>query len=549
MTTTVEHATARAPYSSARASHLTGTWHLIRLALRRDRIVLPIWLLVLALAPAGTVGAYEQLYPTQVEREALTASMGNNPSIALLYGPAFDLSTAGGFTAWRFGTLLPLFLALVCVFTMTRHTRQEEDTGRQELLSSTVLGRYAALTASVVVCSVFGLATGLLTAGALIGAGLSATGSLALGLGFASVTWVFTAVAAITAQLAEYSRTANGIASAVLGVTFAFRALGDAATDVSWLSWLSPIGWSTQLRPFADERFWVLLIPLAVTVALLAVAYALQPRRDIGMGLLPTSLGPSGAAPSLRTPFALALRLHRGVFIGWLTGFAVMAVLFGGMAAGIGDLVGTSEQARQVFERMGGSDAIVEAFLAAMANSFGMVATLYAVQAALRMRAEESAVRVEPLLATGVGRLRWMGGHLVFVLLGSALLLAVAGLGMGLAHGLRVDDVGGQVSAVLVACIAQLPAVWLVAGVAVAVFGAVPKLTNTVWAVAAVFLLISMFGPALDLDQAVLDVSPFQHIPKLPGEELTVAPLAWLSAVAIAFIGAGMVAFRRRDIG
>ncbi|NIJ09933.1 ABC-2 type transport system permease protein [Saccharomonospora amisosensis] len=549
MTTTVEHVMARAPYSSTRAGNLAGTWQLIRLALRRDRIVLPIWLLVLALTPAGTVGAYEQIYRTQAEREALTASMGENPSIALLYGPAFDLSTAGGFTAWRFGTLLPLFLALVCVFTMTRHTRQEEDTGRQELLSSTVLGRYAALTASVVVCSVFGLTAGLLTAGALIGAGLPATGSLALGLGFAAVTWVFTGVAAISAQLAEYSRTANGIASAVLGVTFAFRALGDAAGDVSWLSWLSPIGWSTQVRPFADERFWVLLIPLAVAIALTAVAYLLQPRRDIGMGLLPTSLGPAGAAPRLRTPFALASRLHRGVLIGWLTGFAVMAVLFGGMAAGIGDLVGTSEQARQMFERMGGSDAIVEAFLAAMANSFGMVATLYAVQAALRMRAEETAVRVEPLLATGVGRLRWLTGHLVFVLLGSGLLLAVAGVGMGLAHGLRVDDVGGQVPAVLAACIAQLPAVWLVAGAAVALFGLAPKLTNAVWAVAAVFLLISMFGPALNLDQAVLDVSPFQHIPKLPGEELTVAPLVWLSAIAVALIGAGMVAFRRRDIG
>ncbi|WP_019818992.1 ABC transporter permease, partial [Saccharomonospora saliphila] len=527
------------PVTARAGGSLTGTGHLVRLALRRDRILLPVWFVVLALTPAGTVGAYEQLYPTRAEREALTTSMGGNPSITLLYGPAHDLSTAGGFTAWRYGTLLPLFLALACVFVVTRHTRQEEDTGRQELLSSTVVGRYAPLTAALLVGAGLSLATGLAASGAMVAAGMAASGSLAFGLGMASVGLVFTGVAGVTAQIAEYSRTANGLAGAALGVTFALRAIGDSTTGLDWLSWLSPIGWATQVRAFTDDRFTVLLLPLIVTCVLVGVACALRPRRDVGLGLLPATLGPSGASPRLRTTFALAVRLHRAMLTGWLSGFVVLGALFGSLASGMGDIVGDSAEMRRMLARMGGSEAVVDAYLATIANFAGMVAALFAVQAVLRMRAEETAVRAEPLLATGVGRLRWLAGHLVFVFTGSAALVLAAGVSIGALHGARVGDVGGETAALLGACLAQLPAVWVVAAAAVALFGLVPAFTTAAWAIAALAVLISMFGPVLDVGQLVLDLSPFEHVPRLPGAEVRAAPFVWLGGVAAVLLAAG----------
>ncbi|WP_106181440.1 ABC transporter permease [Prauserella shujinwangii] len=546
MTTTT---TRDRPVRVERRHHLAGTWQLVRLALRRDRIVLPIWVLVLGLMASAGAGAYETLYPTQAERESLTAVMANNPSVSLIYGPAYDLSTAGGFTAWRYGTLVATFLALACIFTMTRHTRQEEDTGRHELLASAVVGRYAALTASVIVAGLGSLATGLLITVSLMGAGLPAAGSVAFGASTALVGFVFIGIAAIAVQLAEYSRTANGIASAVLGAAFIVRAVGDASADGSWLSWLSPIGWATRVRAFADERWWVLALLVAAAVVLTGAGYFLLPKRDVGMSLIPARPGPAAAAPGLRSPFALAWRLHRGALIGWTVGFALMGAMYGSLAAGIGDIIGDSEQSRQMFERLGGADALVDAFIGMTALMVAMIASLYAVQSTLRMRAEESAVRVEPLLATRVSRLGWAASHLVFPLLGTALLLAVAGFCTGLLHGLRVGDVGGQLPSVLGATMAQLPAVWVVAGLAVALFGFLPKAATAAWAVAAAFVLLSMFGPILQLNQAVLNVSPFQHVPNLPAAEFTATPLVWLTVLAVAFTGAGLAAFRRRDIG
>jgi len=526
-----------------------GTWHLTRLALRRDRIVLPLWIVILSVIPSSSAGTYETIYPTVADRAGLTASIGANPSVAVLYGPAFDLSTAGGYGAWRLGGFMAVFIGLMAVFTVTRHTRAEEDTGRAELLASAVLGRYAALTSAVLVSGGASLLIGLISAGALAGAGLPTAGAFAFGLSTAFAGLVFTAIAAVAAQLAEYSRTANGIGAAAVGVAFLFRAIGDSTVDTKWISWLSPIGWAQQIRPFAVERWWVLLLPLAATVVIGAIAYILLPRRDFGVGILPPRPGPAEAVPSLRTPLALAWRLHRGPLIGWTIGLAVCGAVFGSIASGIGDIVGSSEQTRQILERMGGSDVMTDTFLAAMVGIFGMTASLYGVQAALRMRGEETANRVEPLLSTSVGRLRWATSHLVFAFLGSAVVVVVTGVAMGLANGMRTHDVSGSVGDTIVAALVQLPALWVIVGVTVALFGIAPKAVSAAWGVAGAALLIAMFGPVVNAPQAVLDVSPFSHIPKLPGQDVTATPLVWLSGIAVVTLAAGLAGWRRRDVG
>ncbi|UOX86915.1 ABC transporter permease [Amycolatopsis sp. FBCC-B4732] len=540
---------SRAEAGVAPAHELAGTWHLTRLALRRDRVVLPIWIVLLSVVPAGTVNTFTQFYPTVADRLALQAGANANPSYALLYGPPFDLTTAGGFIAWRMCGFLALLTGLMAVFTVTRHTRAEEDTGRAELLASAVVGRYAALTSALLVAGGASVLIGLVQAVSLIGAGLPAAGSVAFGASEALAGLGFTAVAAVAVQLAEYSRTANGIGTAVVGAAFLLRGAGDSTVDARWLSWLSPIGWVQQVRAFAVERWWVLLLPAAFALVVGGIGYWLLPRRDVGVGILPPRPGPARAAPGLRSPLALAWRLHRGPLLGWLIGVAVVGAVFGSIASGIGDLVGSSPQAQQIFERLGGSHALTQAFLAAMAGMFAMVASLYGVQAALRMRGEETAIRLEPVLATSVGKLRWAAGHLVFAFFGTAALLLVGGLFMGLANGLRTADVGGSIGDTLAGMLVQLPAAWVVVAVAVAIFGLLPAYSAAAWAVGALALLLSLFGPVVNLPQAVLDVSPFQHPPKLPGQEFAATPIVWLLVVAAVALVAGLIGWRRRDVG
>jgi ABC-2 type transport system permease protein len=523
---------------------LTGTRALARLALRLDRVRLTVWVLGLAVMPMGTAANYLTLYPTEKDLRAVSDVLAN-PSLVALSGPLFDVSI-GGLTAWKIGVTEFILVALMSLLTVVRHTRADEEAGRLELIRATVIGRHAPLTAALLVTALANLAIAVLIALGLMATGLPTAGSVAFGLATGLVGMLFAAVAAAAAQLTESARAATGIASAVLGGTYLLRAVGD--TGLTWLTWLSPAGWALHMRPYGGERWWLAALFVVVTAVFATVAYALAGRRDVGAGLLAERPGPVAASPALRSPLVLAWRLHRGLLLGWVIGLALAGAVMGGAAAGIGNLESPNEQLTDILTRMGGRNGITDAFLAAIFGIIGLVAAAYTVQATLRLRQEESSGRVEALLATRVGRLRWAMSHLAFALLGTALLLAVSGLAGGLAYGAQVHDVGGQVGRLLGAALVQLPATWVLAGIGTALIGLVPRLSSLAWAALILSVLLVELGALFGLNQWIVDLTPFAHVPKLPGAAFAWTPVLWLTAVAAALGAAGLVGLRRRDM-
>ena len=167
----------------------------------------------------------------------------------------------------------------------------------------------------------------------------------------------------------------------------------------------------------------------------------------------------------------------------------------------------------------------------------------------LRARAEESAGRAEPVLAAAVGRNRWLGGHALMAYAGPLVSMVAAGVFTGLAYGAASGDVGGQVPRILGAALVQMPAVWLTVSIAVALFGLAAAAERARVGLRRVVPAARPARRGAQLSQWALDVSPFTHLPKLPGGEVTVTPLVWLLALAVALTAAGMAGFRRRDIG
>jgi len=531
---------------------LAGTGKLFRLALRRDRIVATVWVLGLFLYAYSQAASIIALYPTQADLDQLArtaAGVGANPAVVAIQGPAYDASTYGGATAWQLVTPWVFLIGLMSLFLVTRHTRQEEETGRAELVSAGVVGRYAWPAAGLLFVLAVNAVLVAITALAFIAMDLPAAGSIALVVACGLNGLVFAGVAAITVQVTQYARPANGMAFAVLGVAFLLRAIGDSAAELSWLSWLSPIGWAERFRPFAGEQWWVLLLPLALILVLLVAVAALLVRRDQGAGVLPVRLGPSAASPRLRSPLALAWRLQRGALLGWTIGVAIAGLSFGAIAQDMVQAANEDPETAKMFARLGGTGSIADIFLAAILSWIGMLAAAYAVQAILRLRSEETELRAEPVLSTSVPRIGWAGSHLLVAAVGSAVLLATGGLVAGVAHGLRAGDLGGELPRVLGGAMVQLPAVWVMAGIGAALFGLLPRLVvGGTWAALGVVLSITTFGELLQLDQWALDLSPFVHLPRVPAAEFTATPLAWLAVLAVALAAAGLAGFRRRDL-
>ncbi|KAB2346846.1 ABC transporter permease [Actinomadura rudentiformis] len=528
---------------------LTGTGGLVRLVVRRDRVLLPIWTLLFGLIPISFVASIRDLYPTAADQAKYASTSGTNPTFLALYGQLWD-NGIGGIVVQRAG-FVPVMLGLVSALTVIRHTRTEEEAGRRELVGATVVGRHAALAAALIVTIAANLVIGALLALGMTGQDLPAAGSAAFGLQLAMAGIVFAAIAGVAAQLTEGSGAARGLALGTLGVLFVVRLAADVGgkdSGLSWLAWLSPLGWGNRLRPYGGEQWWVLALFAVLILALVYASVALSARRDVGAGFLPPRLGPATAARGLSTPLGLAWRLHRAALLGWTVGLGALGVVYGSVAEGVKTMVEDNPDLEKYFTRIGGQEGLIDAFLASSLSILGVIASGYAIQAALRMRTEETSGRAEPVLGTATSRIGWVASHLAFSLLGPTVALLASGLAVGLAHGINSGDVGGQLPRVLGATLVQLPAVWLLTGIALALFGLLPRLTAVAWAALALFFLLGQFGAVLQLSQSVMDVSPFTHIPKLPGGELQVAPLAWLLGLTTILVVAGLYGFRRRDL-
>ncbi|MFD0821193.1 ABC transporter permease, partial [Micromonospora zhanjiangensis] len=237
---------------------VVGAGSLVRLILRRDRVLMPLWVLAFGLIPLSYVTSFADLFPTAAQRQQYADLSATNATFVALYGPLSGASL-GELVAWRAG-FIPVMIGLISLLTVIRHTRTDEEAGRRELVGSTVVGRHATLVAALLATALANLATGLILVLGLIGQGQPAAGSLAMGTQFTAVGWIFAAVGGVAAQLTAGAGRARGIAIVVLGVAFLVRVVGDISglSDgvLSWLSWISPLGLAQRIQPYGGERWW-----------------------------------------------------------------------------------------------------------------------------------------------------------------------------------------------------------------------------------------------------------------------------------------------------
>jgi ABC-2 type transport system permease protein len=455
-----------------------------------------------------------------------------------------------------------LFTAVAAAFMSTlavvRHTRQNEETGRAELIGSAVTGRYASLTAAFIVVMLANALLGLFVTLSLLGNDLPAAGSVATGIAIAGTGCLFAAVAAVAAQISESARGANSLSAMVIGGAFLLRAMGDSlgglvqngmAVASAWPTWLSPIGWAQQIHPFTGQHWWAFGLLGVCALALVVVSFALTSHRDVGLGMLPVRQGPPTAPASLLSPLGLAWRLQKGILKGWAVAIAITAATYGLVAKEFETLLTENEAIADIMKQLGGGDSVTHALLGALLVFMSLTIAAYVVQALQRMRSEEAGGQLEPVLATAVSRPRWMLSHMTWVFLGAFLLVLITGLTMGITYVLATQGSIGQVFSLTGAALVHLPAILVLGGFAVFVFGLLPRLAiGLSWSSFGLCLLIGQFGSLLDLPQWGQNISPFTHTPTLPSETLTLAPLFLLVATALALCLAGLACFRRRDL-
>ena len=76
-------------------SSLVGTPALLWLAVRRDRVLLPVWIGALALMGAFTVRATVDLYDTTLALRSAARGVNESPALVAMYGPIPDETSLG----------------------------------------------------------------------------------------------------------------------------------------------------------------------------------------------------------------------------------------------------------------------------------------------------------------------------------------------------------------------------------------------------------------------------------------------------------------------
>src|SRR5690625_4808142 len=474
--------------ATASASRLTGTWTFVRFYLRRDRISVAVWLIAFYIFYVTQAASLDNQYASTAEFEEAAATMGGNPAFVAMLGPTRALDTLGGMTAWQISATGGIAVGLMSMFLVGRHTRAEEESGRDELVRSGVVGRLAPFAAVTVVVGILNVLVGIVIALGLSGYGLPSSGSWALGLATTACGLVFTAVALLSAQLTETTRAMYGIVGATIAIAYILRGVGDVGNGA--LSWLSPIGWLQATRPYTDERWWPVLLALFAAIGIVIVALRLLARRDVGPGIFPARPGPARAGAGMRSALGLAWRLQRGAFIGWAIGVFLIGVAYGSIGTDVEDIMG-SGASTEIVAQAGGS--ITDSFYSTTALMMALFASAYAIQAALRARGEESAGRAESLLATRLGRTPWLWSHAIIVVAGSVVVVGLGGFGSGLMYGAMTDDMS-QLPRLLGASLTHLPSTWVLGGVAIALSGLVPRLALVAWGALAYCFIMLMFG-------------------------------------------------------
>ena len=533
--------------TAPRRSAARPVWLLARRNFRDARVRTIGFTYLFAVASILNPVAYRHTYSTLAERLAFAESFGHNKAVVLFYGKAYDLLTVGGYSAWRTGGILAILAAIYGLLAGVRALRAEEDAGRAELVLAAPVSR-----GNVYAGAVAGIAAGAallwaaVLAGSVIG-GLAADGSAYLALAIVSMVPVFAGVGALASQLAPTRRMALELGGAVVVLSFLLRVIADTSGSLSWLRWVTPLGWAEELRPFTGAQPLVLLLPLAAATLALLGAWRLAARRDVGAGLLAAR---NSAEPRLRllsSPTAQALRGELPSLAVWLGGVGAFALIVGVISKSI-SAAGISPSLQRQFAKLGeGSIVTPRGYLGFSFIFFVLVLSVFSCSQVAAARHEESEQRLETLLALPLGRLRWLTGRLALAV-GGAIGLALAA-GVFAWVGAATQNVAPSLPRMLLAGANCLPTALLFLGIAVLAYAVAPRAAAGIaYGLVTVAFLWQLIGSLLGAPKWLVEITPFAHVGSVPAQPFRAGAAAVMVAIGLLAAAAAALAFGRRDL-
>jgi len=530
-------------------SLFADTFLLVRFTLRRDRVWLLSWILGIIAFVLFCVPLLQNMLGTP-EELAVMGQMMENPAMVAMVGPVFDTQnyTMGAMYANMMLVLMVSLAGAMNIVFVTRHTRQDEELGRHEVIRSLPVGRLAPLTAVLLVAfmfntlialavgfgmPLFGIDTMTLPSTLLFGAAMGATG------------FVFAAVTAILCQLVSSNRTASGLSLLCLMLAYALRAVGDVG-GIEALVLLSPAGLASRTQVFVTNQLWPIWALLGTALVCTLLAMVLNERRDLEQGMIPARPGSKHGGLLLTNPLGLALRLTRTMCLVWCGVLVTFGVMYGSVLNEVQGFIEGSEWLQAIFSGAGGQ-SVTDQFVAILMVIMAIMAAVPTIGLMLRLRGEERQGFTEQVLGTSVSRVKLFGVYLGISFAASIVFQVLAALSFWGAASVVMDP-APVFSTYLQGALNYLPAIWVLLGLTALLIGFLPNLTALSYGYLGVSFFVIYIGTVAGFPEWTQNLSPFGVVPQVPLEAQTWVPLFILCGLAVLLSLVGFVGYRRRDL-
>lgn len=520
---------------------------LIIFTLKREKLKLSLWLVgCLSFVLIGII-AYVTVYSDPVDRQAMSAAM-SNPAMEALFGKAIGLNnyTIGAMYSHTMTVMTLSLISISTILLVIRNTRLEEEEGMLEMFRALPTGKLAHTTSALTILVLYNFLIALLTMLVLSIFGddsMGFEGTILTGAMYGSIGLFFGAIALLLAQLSSNTRSAAMSSFMILGLSYILRIVGD--TSVNLLSWISPLGLLYQTKPFVTNEWNPVLWINMISAMVIGFSFYLQSYRDLGSGLLPVRTGRDSATRIVKTLPGFILKLLRTPLIVWTASLFILGLTYGSVIGEVESLIAGNEVIEQIIAA-DPEKSMVNQFIRIIIGLLSIAVVIPVVQILMKLNTEEKKGRVVYLLIGKHSRNNLLG---IFVLLSFIFSILIQALQISAFAGavLTSQVEGLNFLDLFISGLTYLPAIWIMIGLTVVLFGWFPKVISSIWALLGFSFIILYFSNLFEISEWVKGVSPFYHIPENIEGEVSFMNFVMLSFIAVILLLLGFIGYNRRD--
>ncbi|WP_334352455.1 ABC transporter permease [Companilactobacillus sp. HBUAS56257] len=527
------------------------TGFLTRFTLKKDRLKLLVWAVVLISLFVGVASKFTSLYGNRQAIDEIIKTL-KTPAMVSLFGkmPKNAFTSADVFAAE-----MTVFMAIIsCImnyYFVIRNTRGEEESGILEMIQAHSVGRLANLSATIVESFLLNFGIGLIYALGLQFANLSGTdlnGNFLLGLGLASCGFMFAGIATVVSQLSDNTRNTTTLAYLVFGIMYIARMITDV-TDPHY-TWFVPLGWVEKFSTYQQNNWLPVILMLVLSVILVLTAFYLNLHRDLGSGLIATKPGRASASPLLHNPLTLFCRLNRVSILVWFFGILILGMTYGSIFNTIGDIVKTNPMFKQLLSTSAIDNAnllIVKQFIGVLMIVFAVLALIPGISLINYLKKGEDKGYLEIIHATPTSRLKLYSSMVFLSVITMTIIFFAGNLGLYLG-GNAVMKQNLPLEIFQRNLLGYWPATMIFLGISACLVGWLPKLISLNFGYLIISFFIQYFGKLLKLPDWTEKLTPFGYLTKVPVKDFNPTTFWFQLALALILIVIGYIGYRRRDL-